>query len=71
MTDCTTDYDALRTMSIVELEEELEELEIDYRRKFLSTKEYMYCVEKVTTVLAEKRQEQDRTDAFKRAMVGM
>lgn len=71
MTDCTNNYEELRAMSIEMLECELEELEWDYKRKFLSTNDYNECTERVTIVLKEKRQEQNRTDAFKRAMVGI
>jgi len=63
--------DPLRKMSIPELEAELEELELDYRKKILSTKDYYECVDSVEKVLKEKRQEQSITDAYKRAMVGI
>ncbi len=63
--------DTLRRMSISELEIEMEDIESDYQKKFLSTADYRECRDAVIEVLKEKRQEQDRTDAFKRAMIGI
>ena len=63
--------DSLRELTIVELEAELEELELDFRRKILTQKDYYECVRLVVKVLREKRQELDATDEYKRAMSGI
>ncbi len=63
--------DTLRTMSISELEIEMEEIETDYKKKFLSTADYRECRDSVIKVLKEKRQEQNCMEAFKRAMIGI
>lgn len=63
--------DSLRKLSLAELEAELEEIEEDYKRKILSTKDFYECREMVLKVLEEKRLEQNVTDAYKRAMAGI
>jgi len=63
--------DSLRKLSVIDLEAELEEIEDDYRKKILSTKDYFECRDMVLKVLKEKRQELDVLDAYKRAMTGI
>ena len=63
--------DNLRTQTIDELEDELLELDQDYRKKILSTKDYYECRDMVLKVLKEKRQTQDTVDAYKRSMMGI
>lgn len=58
----------LRGMTLCELIQELENIEKDYQRKLLTTTTYNVSVELTLRVLEEKRQEQDITDAYKRAM---
>lgn len=58
----------LRKMTINELLDELDNIEVDYRRKLLTTVTYNVSVELTLIVLEEKRQEQDTMDAYKRAM---
>lgn len=63
--------DQLRKMTIAELNNELQEIEDDYKKKFLSTKDFEECRDLVLKVLEEKRQEKSTMDAYKRAMVGI
>lgn len=63
--------DHLWKMSIEELEFELKELDIFYRKKHISTKDFDECVHTITIVLKEKRQTQNTMDAYRRAMTGI
>ncbi len=71
MSDRTATMEYLQTLTILELESQLEDVEHFYTKKGLVTSDYEMCVKEILIVLQEKRQEQECMDAFNRAMIGI